>query len=72
MLTVPPARLNALSLGSGSEVGLIIDNGRLIVEPLRSPQDALTERLAQYDPPVELSAEEREWIDAPAAGGEVI
>ncbi len=33
MLTVPPALLNALSLGTDNEVGMVIDNGRLIVEP---------------------------------------
>lgn len=32
MLTVPPALLNALSLGTDNEVGMVIDNGRLIVE----------------------------------------
>lgn len=35
MLTVPPALLNALSLGTDNEVGMVIDNGRLIVEPYR-------------------------------------
>ncbi len=28
MLTVPPALLNALSLGTDNEVGMVIDNGR--------------------------------------------
>ena len=37
MLTVPPALLNALSLGTDNEVGMVIDNGRLIVEPHRRP-----------------------------------
>ncbi|MEY0421627.1 antitoxin, partial [Escherichia coli] len=31
MLTVPPALLNALSLGRDNEVGMVIDNGLLIV-----------------------------------------
>ena len=64
MLTVPPALLNALSLG--------IDNGRLIVEPYRRPQYSLAELLAQCDPNAEISAEEREWLDAPATGQEEI
>ncbi len=37
MLTVPPAP-GLLSLGTDNEVGMVIDNGRLIVEPYRRPQ----------------------------------
>ncbi len=70
MLTVPPALLNALSLGTDNEVGMVIDNGRLIVEPYRRPQYSLAELLAQCDPNAEISAEEREWLDAPATGQE--
>ena len=72
MLTVPPALLNALSLGTDNEVGMIIDNGRLIVEPHRRPQYSLAELLAQCDPNVDISVEEREWLDAPAVGQEEI
>lgn len=72
MLTVPPALLNALSLGTDNEVGMVIDNGRLIVEPHRRLQYSLAELLAQCDPTAEISAEEREWLDAPAAGQEEI
>ncbi len=64
MLTVPPALLNALSLGTDNEVGMVIDNGRLIVEPYRRPQYSLAELLAQCDPNAEISAEENEngWM----------
>lgn len=72
MLTVPPALLNALSLGSDNEVGMVIDNGRLIVEPRRRPQYSFTELLAQCDPTAEISLEEREWLDAPVAGRETV
>ena len=68
----PPALLNALSLGTDNEVGMVIDNGRLIVEPYRRPQYSLAELLAQCDPNAEISAEEREWLDAPATGQEEI
>ncbi len=70
MLTVPPALLNALSLGTDNEVGMVIDNGRLIVEPHKRPRYSLAELLAQCDPNAEISAEEREWLDSPAAGRE--
>ncbi|MBT8500579.1 AbrB/MazE/SpoVT family DNA-binding domain-containing protein [Erwinia aeris] len=72
MLTVPPALLNALSLGSDNEVGLIIDNGRLIVEPHRRPQYSLAELLAQCDATAALSDEDHAWLNAPAAGREEI
>ena len=63
MLTVPPALLNALSLGTDNEVGMVIDNGRLIVEPYRRPQYSLAELLAQCDPNAEISAEdENGWM----------
>lgn len=54
------------------EVGMIIDNGRLIVEPHRRPQYSLAELLAQCDPNVDISVEEREWLDAPAVSQEEI
>ncbi|MGR5641311.1 AbrB/MazE/SpoVT family DNA-binding domain-containing protein, partial [Escherichia coli] len=57
-----------LSLGTDNEVGMVIDNGRLSVEPYRRPQYSLAELLAQCDPNAEISAEEREWLDAPATG----
>ncbi|SLP39655.1 transcriptional regulator/antitoxin MazE [Klebsiella variicola] len=34
MLAVPPAVLKALELSTDSEVGMTIDNGCLIIEPL--------------------------------------
>ncbi|MQK80364.1 antitoxin, partial [Escherichia coli] len=52
--------------------GMVIDNGRLMVEPYRRPQYSLAELLAQCDPNAEISAEEREWLDAPATGQEEI
>ncbi|BBU87687.1 hypothetical protein EIMP300_90870 [Escherichia coli] len=48
MLTVPPALLNALSLGTDNEVGMVIDNGRLIVEPYRRPQYSLAELFTHW------------------------
>ncbi|MCV5991554.1 antitoxin, partial [Escherichia coli] len=45
MLTVPPALLNALSLGTDNEVGMVIDNGRLIVGSDGRTYDLLAEVL---------------------------
>ena len=35
MLAVPPALLSILRLQAGAEVGIAVENGRLIVEPGR-------------------------------------
>ncbi|KAA5933721.1 antitoxin [Pantoea sp. Bo_2] len=70
MLAVPPAVLKTLALSTNSEVGMTIDNGYLIVKPQNRPRYSLEELLAQCDPHAEMSKEDREWIDAPAAGKE--
>jgi antitoxin ChpS len=72
MLAVPPALLDVLHLGAGAKVGLAVDNGRLVVEPSARPRYTLDELLAQCDPSVEPTPQEREWLDAPAVGDEVI
>jgi antitoxin ChpS len=70
MLSVPPALLDLLSLSAGAEVGLSVDNGRLVVHPLRKPRYSLDELLAASDYSAPLSDEERAWIDAPPRGRE--
>ena len=72
MLAVPPALLDTLSLSAGSKVNLEIEGGRLMVKPNASPEYGLEELLAQCDFSLEMSAEEREWLDAPAVGRELI
>lgn len=72
MLAVPPALLDVLHLKSDARVGISVDGGRLVVEPEHKPHYSLDELLAQCDPSAPLSAEELEWIDAPAAGKELL
>lgn len=70
MLAVPPALLDVLHLTAGSRVGLAVDNGRLVVEPRPRPRYSLAELLAASDYSQPQPPEEREWVDAPAAGRE--
>lgn len=56
---MPSALLEQLHLQAGAAVGLVIDHGRLVVEPSPKPYYTLAE-------------EEREWPDAPAAGKELL
>ncbi|EAO4574279.1 antitoxin [Salmonella enterica] len=72
MLAVPPAVLKTLALSTDSEVGMTIDNGCLIIEPRKRPCYLLEELLAQCDPNAEISEGDREWIDAPAVGREIL
>ena len=72
MLAVPPALLDVLHLTAGAKVGLAVDNGRLVVEPTARPRYTLDELLAQCDPSAELSAEDREWLDAKPIGSELL
>ena len=72
MLAVPPAFLDQLQLQAGATVGLVVDHGRLVMEPKLRPRYTLAELLAASDYSQPQSAEEREWVDAPAAGAELL
>lgn len=52
--------------------GVAVDDGRLIIEPKPRPRYTLAELLAASDYSEPQPAEEREWIDAPAVGRELI
>lgn len=72
MLAVPPAILDLLHLSAGARVGLAVDGGRLVVEPQTRPRYTLAELLAVSDYSQPQPPEEREWVDAPAVGGELL
>ena len=72
MMIVPPAFLELLNLQAGATVGLAVDGGRLVVEPQPRPHYSLGELLAQCDASAELSAEDREWLDAKPVGDELL
>ena len=72
MLAVPTAFLDQLHLQAGAIVGLAVDRGCLVVNPSPRPRYTLAELLAASDYSQPQPAEEREWIDAPATGGELL
>ena len=74
MLAVPPAILDLLHLQAGATVGVAVADGRLVVDPKPRPRYTLAELLAEAEASgmYPLSAEEREWIDAPAVGKELL
>lgn len=71
MLVVPPAFLDQLHLQVGATVGLTVDHGCLVVDPKPLPRYTLAELLAISDYSQQQPAQEREWVDAPAVGGEL-
>ncbi len=72
MLAVPPAILDLLHLHTGETVGMKIEQGRLIIESHPRPHYSLDELLAQCDLSRPLPAADRQWLDAPPAGGEIL
>jgi antitoxin ChpS len=72
MLAVPPAILELLQLSAGATVGVSVEDGRLIVEPRARPHYTMADLLAASDYAQAQPAGEREWVDAPAAGRELL
>ena len=72
MLAVPPALLDLLNVGAGARVDLGIEDGRLIVAPRTWPSYSLGELLAQCDADAPADDEDRDWLDAPRVGNELL
>jgi antitoxin ChpS len=72
MLALPPALLDLLKLKIGAIVSVEVADGRLVVDPQPKPRYTLEELLASSDFSQPLTQEDREWLDAPPVGGEVI
>jgi antitoxin ChpS len=67
ILAIPRRLLDLVGLQAGSQVSIDVQDGRLIVAPLRN-RYTLSELLAQCDPSLPLSMEEQDWLNAPAVG----
>ncbi len=72
MLAVPPAFLDQLQLEAGATVGVTVSDGQLVIHPKVKPRYTLAELLAASDYSEPQPSEEREWVDAPSVGGELI
>lgn len=71
MLAVPPALLDLLHLKAGATVGVAVDGGKLIIEATARPRYTMAELLAASDYS-DTSLDDREWIDSPAIGREIL
>ena len=72
MLAVPPALLDTLQLQAGTQVGIAVERGRLIVEPQKRPRYKLEELLARCDRKAPRTRQERDWLEDKPVGGELI
>ncbi len=72
MLAVPPALLELLHLKAGAAVGVAVEGSRLVVQPAPRPRYTLAELLAASDYTGPPSPEDRDWLDAPAVGKEIL
>jgi antitoxin ChpS len=71
MMAVPPALLEILGVRSGDAVDITVDAGKLIASPQKR-RYSLDQLLAECKPRARRTKEEREWLDSPAAGRELI
>lgn len=67
VMAIPRRLLDLVGLQAGSQVNIDVQDGRLIVAPLRN-RYTLSQLLAQCDPSLPLSVEEQDWINSPAVG----
>ena len=72
IVAIPPAVLDQLGLGPDTKVTLSIEGERLVIEKRRRPKYTLDELLAQCDFTIPMSDEEREWLDMPSVGREIV
>lgn len=72
MLAVPPALLDILHLAAGAKVDLVVDQGRLVIEPQSRPKYSLDELIGLCDPSAEKSKDDQLWIDDVPIGRELL
>lgn len=72
MLAVPPALLDILKLKAGANVGIALEGSRLVIEPTKRPHYRMEQLLADSDYTTAPTDMERDWIDAPARGQELL
>ena len=72
MVAIPPVMLNELDMKAGEDVRLEIEGANVVIKPAPRKGWALAALLIASDYGTPMSEEERAWIDAPRAGGELL
>ena len=68
VMAIPKHLLELVHLEAGSRVDIDVQQGRLIVVPQKKKRYKLADLLAQCNPALPITSEEKEWLDAPAFG----
>lgn len=72
IVSLPKAFLDLLGLRADARVDIGVEDHKIVIVPQSRGRIGLEARLAMCDFSKPISAEEREWLDAPAVGDEVI
>ncbi len=72
MLALPKTVLDILDVSANAQVDLSIEGDTVVIAKHKPRRLSLEERLAMCDFSVPMTDEEREWLDAPAVGKEII
>ena len=72
MVAIPPAMLDELDLKPDASVDMTVKSGKLMLEASARPRFTLDELLAQCRSDGPMDSEERDWLDKPATGHEII
>ena len=72
MVAIPPALLEQLELGPEQQIELIVEGEQIVMRRRKRPKYKLADLLAQCDYTIPMSAEEREWLDMPSVGREIV
>jgi antitoxin ChpS len=72
MFAIPKPILEGIELHVNAQVGLLVSNGRLIVEPHPRRRYTLDELISQCDLSAPISDETRVWMDDEPVGRERI
>ncbi|UPA24813.1 AbrB/MazE/SpoVT family DNA-binding domain-containing protein [Shinella oryzae] len=72
MMTVPKPVLEELGIEANTKLDISVQDGKIVAIPRKRPKYTLEELIAQCDFDAPWSEEEREWMDAPAVGNEII
>lgn len=72
MLAVPPGLLDLLHLSAGTQVGLAVENGRLIVQPRPRKRYKLDDLIAQCDDSAPAAPDDHAWVTQGPVGEELL
>jgi antitoxin ChpS len=68
VIAIPKRLLEMVQLQVGSKVEINVEQGHLVVIPQKKKRYKLSDLLAQCDPSLPLTVEERDWLEMPAVG----